>query len=68
MNTKIDMSGWIMKEHGVPESKLIVIKEDKKIGKHLYWICKCECGREKIIRGDQIRSGISKSCGECSHI
>ena len=26
---KIDMTGWIMKEHGFPESKITVIEEDK---------------------------------------
>jgi len=25
----IDMTGWIMKEHGVPQSYLTVIEEDK---------------------------------------
>lgn len=24
---KIDMTGWVMKEHGVPDSRLSVIKE-----------------------------------------
>ena len=27
MPKKIDMTGWIMKEHGVPDSLLTVIKE-----------------------------------------
>lgn len=27
MPKKIDMTGWIMSEHGVPDSKLTVIKE-----------------------------------------
>jgi len=27
------------------------------------WLCKCECGKKKIIRGDALRSGNAKSCG-----
>ena len=43
MSRKIDMTGWIMSEHNVPDSKLVVIKEDKtqKSNKgEIYWICK----------------------------
>ncbi|MBR6551974.1 MAG: hypothetical protein IKT89_03940 [Clostridia bacterium] len=27
------------------------------------WLCKCSCGREKIIRGSSLTSGNSKTCG-----
>lgn len=27
------------------------------------WLCRCDCGNEATIRGDQIRSGHTKSCG-----
>lgn len=27
------------------------------------WLCRCECGTEKIITGAGLRSGSSKSCG-----
>jgi hypothetical protein len=27
------------------------------------WLCKCDCGEEKIIRGDSLRDGNTKSCG-----
>lgn len=30
--------------------------------KHL-WLCKCECGNEKVVVGDNLSSGRSKSCG-----
>lgn len=42
MSRKIDMTGWIMKEHGVPDSKLVIISEDisKKSNKgEIYWNC-----------------------------
>jgi len=27
-----------------------------------YWLCKCSCGNERIIRGSSLVSGLSKSC------
>ena len=27
------------------------------------WLCKCECGKKTIVRGDQLRRGRTKSCG-----
>lgn len=27
------------------------------------WLCRCECGRERIIQGAILRSGASRSCG-----
>lgn len=42
MSRKIDMTGWVMKEHGAPDSKLVIISEDvfKKSNKgEIYWNC-----------------------------
>lgn len=30
---------------------------------HALWLCKCDCGKEKIISGDSLQSGNTKSCG-----
>jgi hypothetical protein len=27
------------------------------------WLCKCDCGKERIIRGSDLRYGSTKSCG-----
>ena len=27
------------------------------------WLCKCDCGNEKIIQSSQLKSGMTKSCG-----
>lgn len=29
----------------------------------LWWLCHCECGTDKIVRGHSLRTGTSKSCG-----
>ena len=44
--------------------KLSVIKHFKKTkdGAHL-WLCKCECGKKRIVRGYSLRKGITVSCG-----
>lgn len=44
--------------------RLVVLehKGKDKRGKHL-WLCKCDCGNEKIVVSDNLSSGKSKSCG-----
>lgn len=31
--------------------------------KQTMWLCRCECGNEKIINGRSLRSGATRSCG-----
>lgn len=74
MGKKIDMTGWVMKEHGVPNSRVIVIEEDVNYKKEhniknttSYWKCKCQCGKIFTSQGTDIRNGKVKSCGCFSH-
>jgi len=30
---------------------------------HTRWLCVCDCGSEKIVIGDSLKKGLSKSCG-----
>ena len=59
MGRFIDMTN---KKYG----KLLVLNRDhdniNKYG-HIHWICKCNCGNTKSIKGDSIRGGLTKSCG-----
>lgn len=59
----IDMTGWIMSEHGVPDSKWVVIK--KSDSNNTKWLCECSCSEhtQKEVRGSDLRNGHSKSCG-----
>jgi hypothetical protein len=29
----------------------------------IYWKCRCDCGQEKVLRGDHIVNGHTRSCG-----
>lgn len=65
---KIDMTGWIMAEHGVPDSRLTVIKEIEPHitpggNRYIQYLCKCSCGNETIVRSSYLRNGNTKSCG-----
>ena len=63
----IDMTGWVMSEHGVPDSRLIVVEQVEKRGnsKKARWLCRCSCGSDKEIihDGSAIRLGAVRSCG-----
>lgn len=46
--------------------KLIVLgKGESKGPGRTTWNCLCDCGNEKTIRGDALKSGYTKSCGNC---
>lgn len=61
--TMIDLSGKVF-------GKLTVIKmsDKRSCNGGIYWHCKCECGREKDILSQSLRTGRSLSCGEHSNI
>jgi hypothetical protein len=42
--------------------RLTAIESIQRGGK-TYWKCKCECGKEKLVRGDCLTSGGTRSCG-----
>lgn len=44
--------------------KLIPIEKLNKANKSDFWyLCKCDCGNTKIVRGTNLKSGHVKSCG-----
>lgn len=43
--------------------RLVVIRQGKLSGRNRYWICACECGKEKEICYSSLSRGASKSCG-----
>lgn len=43
--------------------RLVVLKRASKPGDRVRWLCKCDCGVKKEVRGYNITSGHTKSCG-----
>jgi hypothetical protein len=43
--------------------KLLVIERAPNKKLQTCWKCKCECGKEKIVEADHLRSGRTQSCG-----
>lgn len=41
----------------------VIKREDNDRGGHTRWLCKCDCGNEKIIYGVSLRKGHTISCG-----
>lgn len=56
MSILIDLTG---KKFG----KLTVIKRDTSYVKIVRWICKCDCGNTKTVRGYCLKDGTTQSCG-----
>ena len=52
----VDLTGWKMWEHGIPDSRITVIKRvgsDKH--KNIIYLCKCTCGKEFTTRATSIK-------------
>ena len=43
--------------------RLTVIERAENKGRNVCWLCKCECGNEKVIVGGNLKSGKIMSCG-----
>ena|SRR6187399_3214291 len=43
--------------------KLTVLRRDSTDPKQASWLCRCDCGTEKIISGTSLQSGNTRSCG-----
>lgn len=68
VKVKQDLTGWRMSEHGVPGSRLTVIKQVEdyvtKNGRHRpMWLCCCDCGNTKLVLDVHLKNGNTKSCG-----
>jgi hypothetical protein len=43
--------------------KLTVVERVQNIGSQAGWLCRCDCGGEKIVASQRLRRGETKSCG-----
>lgn len=50
-------------ETGKRYGRLSVLKRVENIGECTAYLCRCDCGTEKIVRGESLRKGDIVSCG-----
>lgn len=44
--------------------RLLVISKGTRSGEQSFkWLCKCDCGKERYVRADHLKSGRTVSCG-----
>lgn len=44
--------------------RLIVLENrGKDKNRNYYWLCRCDCGNEKVVMGENLKRGLTKSCG-----
>ena len=44
-------------------NRLKVVKRVDDARKGTFWLCKCDCGNDKIVESRYLRMGLIKSCG-----
>lgn len=56
--------GTIVDLRGHRYGRLLVLNHDpNKMGAKLHWRCRCDCGTEKWVGGNNMRTGKVRSCG-----
>lgn len=48
--------------------KLTVTGVSHRKGRYTFWAVKCECGTEKVVSGENLKSGSTRSCGCNAHL
>jgi hypothetical protein len=43
--------------------RLTVIRRGKAVARRVYWLCRCQCGKEVDVLADTLKNGRSQSCG-----
>lgn len=55
MTALIDLTGWKF-------TRFTVIRRVER-GQRTFWLCRCDCGKKRVVAGGNLRSGNSASCG-----
>ena len=45
---------------------LVLERKENSSGRNARWLCRCDCGRERIVDAKSLRNGTSQTCG-CKH-
>lgn len=64
-NAGVDMGDSRVAQNltGLRFGKLIVISFNGKKGRSRVWNCLCDCGKESVVSGGNLKNGHTKSCG-----
>lgn len=62
MGKRIDLTGERFGRWSV-----IAETQERTSSGNIKWLCRCDCGVEKTVSGDSLRSGVSVSCGCYNH-
>jgi len=57
------MKGQFRNLAGKRYGRLLVVKRVENRNKHVYWLCRCDCGNEVEVRCDALTRGPTVSCG-----
>lgn len=68
LGTKVPSCGCVQHEVkiemvGKRFGRWTVIERASKEVKGVYWLCRCDCGTERVVNGRMLRTGGSVSCG-----
>lgn len=44
---------------------LALAPRDQWVGRSAHWLCRCECGTQRAVRGPDLRHGRSTQCSSC---
>lgn len=44
---------------------VVNVTDRKGAGNNIQWLCRCDCGRYLIVRGDNLASGHTTQCSMC---
>lgn len=51
---------------GDRHGRLTVLRRAENVGRHVAWLCICDCGNTTAVQGDHLQAGRTRSCG-CLH-
>ena len=52
---------------GLRFGRLVVVHKSEAKGNMTRWLCRCDCGRESVVYGNNLRRGYTASCGCYRH-
>lgn len=47
--------------------RLFVVEKAKKRCENIEWVCRCDCGKTRIVSTSRLRAGTVKSCVDCAN-